>query len=362
MKSLAFVGAILVFGCTRSEPPAPAPAPLTVNLTGAGSTLAAPLYAKWVDAFAKTHPDVRIQYQPLGSTEGIREVSNRAVDFGATDAPMTEDEMAAPHQQGWGIYHLPVAVGGVVPAYNLPGVSGDVRFTPEALAGIFLGRIKKWNDPALAQTNPGAKLPDAEIVAVHRSDGSGTTYVWSDYLSAVSAEWRARMGRNTSLAWNGGAAAKGNEGVALLIKQTPFAIGYLETLYAVQSGLTYGAVRNASGNFVKANTESERAAAEEVFQSRPEDYRISLVNGPAKGGYPISCFTWLLVPNEVRDSEKQKALVEFLRWGLSDGQSMAESLAYARLPQQVVKNELQTVSRIQYVTAAEPDASVAGRP
>ncbi len=301
-----------------------------------------------MDEFHKAHPDVAINYQSIGSGGGIRQVMAGTVDFGASDGPINDDQMKEFRQQrGCNILHFPTVLGADVPSYNLPGVQAELNFTPEALAGIFLGTVKKWNDPLLTKANPGINLPSDNIVVVHRSDGSGTTYVWTDYLSKISKEWSTKVGKGTSVNWPVGLGGKGNEGVSGLISQTPDSIGYIELIYAVQNHLGYGRVRNSAGNFVKADLSSVTAAAAEAAQSMPDDFRVSITAAPGKDAYPVSSFTWLLVPNRIQDTQKKQAIVNFLNWMLTDGQNLVEALAYARLPQQVVTKETAAISRVQ---------------
>jgi phosphate transport system substrate-binding protein len=265
-----------------------------LSLTGAGSTFGYPMYSKWFDAYHKLHTDIEINYQSIGSGGGIEQVTEGTVDFGASDGPMNDEQLAAFKQKrGFGVLHFPTVLGADVPAYNVPGVKEDLHFTPDALAGIYLGKITKWNDPELAKANPGVNLPEEDIVVTHRADGSGTTYVWVDYLSKISTEWAQKVGKGTSVKWPTGLGGKGNEGVAGLVQQTPGAIGYLELIYALQNHILYGSVRNASGKFIKADLASVTAAAAGV--PMPDDFRVSITNSPAADAYPISSFTWLLL-------------------------------------------------------------------
>jgi phosphate transport system substrate-binding protein len=336
------VGAVtLLWGPER---PMAAPLPDAALINGAGATFPYPIYSKWFDAYHKLHPDIQINYQSIGSGGGIRQVLSGTVDFGATDGPMTDEQLG---QAKTPILHFPTVLGAVVPTYNIPGVSQELKFTSEALAGIFLGKITKWNDPAIAGANPGANLPGEDIVVVHRSDGSGTTYVWVDYLSKVSEEWKTKVGKNTSVNWPVGLGGKGNEGVAGLVKQTPGSIGYVELIYAVQNKMPYGTVRNSSGNFVKADLATTTAAAAGAAKNMPEDFRVSITNAPGKDAYPIASFTWLLVPSSIQDGAKRKVITDFLHWMLADGQMMAEPLAYARLPKEVIAMEKKAISRIK---------------
>jgi phosphate transport system substrate-binding protein len=317
-------------------------------LSGAGSTFAYPLYSKWADAFGKVHPEVAVEYQSIGSSGGIGLVTDGRADFGATDGPMSDAQMATfAEQRSAPVLHLPMALGADVPAYNLPGISSDLKFTPHALAGIFLGTIKKWNDPVLTATNPGLPLPNAEIIVVHRADGSGTTYIWSDYLSKVDDEWRTKMGRGTSVNWPVGNGASGNQAVADFIANTSNSIGYIELTYAIQRKLTFGQVQNASGRFIKAELWSVTAAAADSAQDMPADFRVSITNAPGESAYPISSFTWILVPTKIADRAKREAVVSFLNWGLTDGQTFADSLSYSRLPDSVIKKVQTAIARIQ---------------
>ena len=311
------------------------------TLNGAGATFPYPMYSKWFSQYHKDHPDVEINYQSIGSGGGIRQVLAGTVDFGASDGPMTDEQLA---QSKTKILHVPTVLGADVPAYNL-NVSGDVKFTPEALAGIFLGKITTWNDPALAKANPGLKLPSDPIIVIHRSDGSGTTYIWTDYLSKVSPDWKNQVGTGTSVKWPVGLGGKGNEGVAGMLRQMPGAIGYVELVYAVQNKIPYGTVKNSAGNFVKASVESVTAAAASM-KDMPADFRVSIVNAPGKNAYPISSFTWLLIPAQSKDATKGKILADFLNWMVSDGQRMTTELTYAPLPEDVaakVKAEIKQV-------------------
>ncbi|MGA2630389.1 MAG: phosphate ABC transporter substrate-binding protein PstS [Terriglobia bacterium] len=317
-------------------------APLLLN--GAGATFPYPIYSKWFDEYHKLHPDIQINYQSIGSGGGIRQVLAGTVDFGATDGPMTDEQLS---QAKVRILHFPTVLGAVVPTYNISGLSAELRFTPEALAGIFQGKITKWNDAELTRPNPGVNLPGNDIVVVHRSDGSGTTYVWTDYLSKVSEEWKTKVGKSTSVNWPVGLGGKGNEGVAGLVKQTPNSIGYVELIYAIQNNMPYGLVRNSSGSFIKADLASTTAAAAGAAKEMPDDFRVSITNAPGKDAYPIASFTWLLVPASIEDGAKRKVITDFLHWMLNDGQKHAEPLAYARLPKAVVAKEVKAISEIK---------------
>ena len=316
------------------------------NLTGAGATFPYPIYSKWFDEYTKTHPGVHINYQSLGSGAGIRQVTEGTVDFGATDGPMNEEQLSAFREKnGAGILHFPTVLGAVVPTYNLPSVTQDLRFTPAALARIFLGTVTKWNDSAIASANPGVTLPEVDIVVIHRSDGSGTTFVWTDYLSKVSPDWSSGPGKGTSVNWPVGLGGKGNEGVSGLVKQTPNSIGYVEMIYALQNQMPVGLVQNSSGNFVKASLDAVTAAAAEMIM--PDDFRVSITNSGVANAYPISSFTWLLIPERIKDSAKSATLKEFVTWMLGPGQAMAPALEYAPLPAAVIAKEQQALARIQ---------------
>jgi phosphate transport system substrate-binding protein len=320
--------------------------PLLIN--GAGATFPNPIYSKWFDAYHQKNPHINFNYQSVGSGAGIRQVSEGTVDFGATDGPMNDEQLKAyQDKRGSGILHFPTVLGAVVPTYNVPGVNTALNFTPDALAGIFLGKITKWNDPALAGANQGVNLPAQDIVLVHRSDGSGTTYVWTDYLSKVSDEWKSKVGKNTSVNWPVGLGGKGNEGVTGLIKQTPNSIGYVELIYAVQNSIPYGSVKNSSGSFVKADLASVSAAAAAAAKEMPDDFRVSITNPLGKTAYPISSFTWLLIPAKFQDTAKRDAIKGFLKWMLADGQEYVEQLSYAKLPKEVVAKEAKAINNVQ---------------
>ena len=314
------------------------------NINAAGATFPYPIYSKWFDEYHKLHPNVQINYQSIGSGGGIRQLLDKTVDFGASDGPMTDEQL---QQAGFKVLHFPTVLGAAVPSYNIPGVTGELKFTPEAIAGIFLGKVTKWNDPAIAGANPGVKLPADDIVVIHRSDGSGTTYIWTDYLSKVSSEWQSKVGKNTSVNWPVGLGGKGNEGVAGLLKQTPDSIGYVELIYAIQNSLPYGTVKNSSGEFIKASLAGVSAAAAGAAKSMPEDFRVSITNPPGKEAYPISSFTWLLIPAQIQDLAKKTAIKDFLTWMLTSGQQFCEPLAYAKLPKEVVAKEQKAIALIQ---------------
>ena len=312
------------------------------NINAAGATFPYPIYSKWFDEYHKMHPAIQINYQSIGSGGGIRQLLDKTVDFGASDGPMTDEQLA---QAGFKILHFPTVLGADVPSYNIPGVSVELKFTPEALAGVFLGIITKWNDPIIATANPGVKLPSDDIVVVHRSDGSGTTYIWTDYLSKISSDWKSKIGTGTSVNWPVGLGGKGNEGVAGLVKQTPDSIGYVELIYAIQNKMAYGAVKNSSGAFIKATLEGVSAAA--AGTAMPDDFRVSITNAPGKAAYPISSFTWLLIPAKIQDTAKRDAIKGFLTWMMSAGQQYCEPLAYAKLPQEVVAKEQKAIALVQ---------------
>ena len=316
------------------------------SLTGAGATFPAPIYQKWFSDYQSVG-NVQINYQPNGSGGGIRAVTEGTVDFGASDMPMTDAQLKAyKEKNGSDILLFPTVLGAAVPTYNIPNVSQALNFTPQALAGIFLGTIKTWNDPQIASANPGVKLPSDKIVVVHRSDGSGTTFCWTDYLSKVSPEWNEKIGKNTSVNWPTGLGAKGNDGVAGIIKQQKGSIGYVELIYAVKNHLAYGKVKNKSGDFVKADLQSVTAAAA-ASKTMPADFRVSITDQAGKGVYPISTFTWLLVPSKVSDAAKRQALAGFLKWAITTGQGSVESLDYAKLPAQVVSKEEKQIALIK---------------
>jgi len=323
------------------------PAVGQTTLNGAGATFPNPIYQKWFSEYHKLHSDVQVNYQSIGSGGGIRQITEATVDFGASDMPMTDDQLkAAQAKLNTKVLNIPTVLGADVPAYNIPGVSAELKFTPEILAGIFLGHINNWNDPAIAKANPDVKLPNQEIIVVHRSDGSGTTFIWTDYLSKVSPEWKSQVGAGTSVNWPKGLGGKGNEGVAGSIRQLPGTIGYVELIYAVQNKIAYGSVRNSAGEFVKASLESVTAAAGSVAKM-PADFRVSITNAPGKGAYPISSFTWLLVPVQAKDSAIVKILAEFLKWMVSDGQTMTASLSYETLAETVVAKVKDTLTQVK---------------
>ena len=316
-------------------------------LKGSGSTFAAPIYSAWLDAYKKVRPDIQLGYEAIGSGGGIRQILEGMVDFGASDGPMSDKQLQDYRDRhGFGILHFPTVVGADVPTYNVP-VVGELNFTADILAGIYLAKITRWDDALLRDANPKTNLPSHQIVVIHRSDGSGTTYVWADYLSKVSEAWRNRIGKGTSINWPVGLGARGNSGVSELIEKTPYSLGYVELNYALQKKLSYGRVRNVAGAFVKADLVSVEAAAGEASQNLSDDFRISITNAPGKDAYPIASFSWLLIPAKIQDPNKRKAATDFLRWALTDGQKFSQSLVYAPLPNQVVSKEIAAISRIQ---------------
>lgn len=315
-----------------------------ISLVGVGGTFPFPLYSRWIKEYAKLHPGIDVRYLPAGSEEGIRQASNGTADFGASDAPMTGEQRSAARKK---VLHLPTIVGAVVPIYNLPGVTRELRFTAPVLAGIYLGHILKWSDPEIAACNPGVVLPEKDIAVVHREDASGTTYVWTDYLAKVSGEWKSRVGSGTSVSWPvGRASEKGSGGLIALIAQTPYSIGYVELTLAKQANARFGQVRNAAGKFVEADLTSLSAAASAgSTRAESDQFRISLTNTACDTCYPIASFTWLLVPTEMT-GEKKAALKSFMRWALTDGQSFAEGLDYGRVPTHVVQKELIALDKL----------------
>jgi phosphate transport system substrate-binding protein len=315
----------------------------TVTLNGAGATFPYPMYSKWFSEYNKLHSDIQFNYQSIGSGGGIRQVLAGTVDFGATDGPMTDEQLS---QAKTKILHIPTVLGADVPAYNIPGVTEELKFTPELLANIFLGKITSWNDAAIAKANPGVNLPNQPVIVIHRSDGSGTTYIWTDYLSKVSNDWKNQVGKGTSVKWPVGLGGKGNEGVAGMVRQMQGSIGYVELIYAVQNHIAYGSVKNAAGQFVKASLDSVTAAAASV-KNMPADFRVSITNAPGKDAYPISSFTWLLIPSTSKDAAKGKIIGDFLNWMVADGQKMTADLSYAPLPESVVAKVKETIKQVK---------------
>jgi phosphate transport system substrate-binding protein len=319
-----------------------------LSINGAGASFPYPMYSKWFDEYRKKNPSVEINYQSIGSGGGIKQVTEGTVDFGASDGPMNDEQLKAfQDKHGFGILHFPTVLGAVVPTYNIQGVTGALNFTPEALAGIFLGKITKWNDPAIAGANKGVTLPSADIVVVHRSDGSGTTYIWTDYLSKVNDEWKNKVGKGASINWPVGLGGKGSEGVTGQIKNTPNSIGYVELIYALSNNIPYGSVKNSSGSFVKADLASVSDAAAGAAKTIPDDFRVSITDAPGKNAYPISSFTWLLIPEKFSDAAKRDAIKGFVKWMLTDGQSYTEQLSYAKLPKEVIAKEEKALAKVQ---------------
>jgi phosphate transport system substrate-binding protein len=314
------------------------------NLNGAGATFPYPIYSKWFNEYHKAHGDVQINYQSIGSGGGIRQVTAGTVDFGATDGPMSDQQLA---EAKFKIFHVPTVLGAVVPAFNVPGVQAELRFSPATIAGIFLGKITSWNDKTIAADNPGVKLPDRSIIVAHRSDGSGTTYIWTDYLSKVSSDWKDQVGKGTSVKWPVGLGGKGNEGVAGMVRQMEGGFGYVELIYAIQNKITFGAVKNSAGSWIKASLESTTAAAASV-KNMPADFRVSITNPPGKDAYPIASFTWLLVPAQFKDAAKGKVVVDFLNWMLDQGEPMASQLDYAPLPNEVKEKVRARIKEIRF--------------
>jgi phosphate transport system substrate-binding protein len=334
MRRSLMTAFLLIFGLSSA---------FAQNLNGAGATFPNPIYQKWFSEYHNQHSDVTINYQSIGSGGGIKQLQSGTVDFGASDGPMTDEQL---QQTPFKVFHIPTVLGADVPTYNIPGVTAELKFTGPVLADIFLGKIKKWNDPQLVKLNPGVKFPDADIIVVHRSDGSGTTYIWTDYLSKVSQDWANGPKKGTSINWPVGLGGKGNEGVSGTVKQTEGSIGYVELIYAVSNNMPYGTVQNAAGQFVKASLASVTAAAAGV-KDMPDDFRVSITNAPGKDAYPISSFTWLLVPVEWGDANKEKAFVTFLTWMVNQGQGMTSALQYAPLPGSVANKVKARIKEIK---------------
>lgn len=313
------------------------------RLNAAGATFPYPIYSKWFSAYHDQHPDVEINYQSIGSGGGIRQVLAGTVDFGASDGPMSDEQLS---QYKGKLYHIPTVLGAVVPAYNVAGVSGELRFSPSTIAGICLGKISTWNDKAIAADNPGVKLPGTSIIVIHRSDGSGTNYIFTDYLSKVSPEWKSSVGKGTSVKWPVGLGAKGNEGVAGMIRQMDGAFGYVELIYALQNNIPYGSIKNKAGVWVKGTLEGATAAAASV-KNMPADFRVSITDAPGKDAYPIASFTWLLIPQHSKDATRAKVIKDFLNWMLDSGEGMTKQLSYAPLPNEVASKVRATIQQVQ---------------
>lgn len=315
------------------------------NINAAGATFPNPIYNRWFTEYAQAHPSVHINYQPIGSGGGIRQVSDGTVDFGASDGPMSDQQLNSAKVK---VMHIPTVLGAVVPVYNLPNVNKDLNFSGDVIADIYLGKVQKWNDPRIAKDNPGVSLPDHQILPVYRSDGSGTTYIFTDYLSKVSPEWQTKVGKNTSIRWPGpGVGQKGNEGVAGMVRQAPYSFGYVELIYALQNKMAFGAVKNAAGNFLKATPDGVTAAAAAAAKNMPPDYRVSITNAAGATSYPISSFTWLLIPKQFADPAKGQAVKDFLTWMLEKGEGEATSMNYAPLPPQVQTMVRRTIATIK---------------
>jgi phosphate transport system substrate-binding protein len=313
------------------------------HITGAGATFPNPIYSRWFSEYSAAHPGVQINYQSVGSGAGIRQVSEKTVDFGASDGPMTDEQLS---QSQVKLLHIPTVLGAVVPVYSIPGVDTELKFAPDVIADIYLGKITKWNDGRIAKDNPGVKLPDHQILPVYRSDGSGTTYIFTDFLSKVSPDFESKIGKGTSVRWPLGIGQKGNEGVAGMVRNSPFSFGYVELIYAVQNKMSFGIVRNAAGKWVKASTAGVTAAAAADAKNTPADYRVSITNAAGADAYPISSFTWLLIPIQSQDPAKGKVLHDFLEWMLDHGEAEAESMTYAPLPAPVAKRVRETIKQI----------------
>ena len=335
-RLVVMAGAVALAGATLAAQ--------TIQINGAGATFPAPIYTKWFSEYNKLHSNVQINYQPQGSGAGIRLLTNRTVFFGATDGPMTQDQLqAAPGR----VLHVPTVLGAVVPMYNIPGFTGELKFSGQLLADIYLGKITKWNDPAILKLNAGANLPAADITVVTRSDGSGTTYIWTDYLSKVSPEFKKTVGVNTSVKWPTGVGGKGSEGLTGMVRQTPGTIGYVELIYALQNKISFGSVQNSAGTFVTASIDSVTAAADAAASAMPADFRVSITNPPGKDAYPIASFTWLLVYEDPQDKAQSQAMVDFMKWALADGQKFARDLGYSPLPKTVADLALKSLGKVR---------------
>jgi phosphate transport system substrate-binding protein len=319
------------------------PSAVAQKLTGAGATFPNPIYSRWFTEYSQSHPGVQINYQSVGSGAGIRQVSEKTVDFGASDAILTDDQLKASQVH---LLTIPTVLGAVVPVYNIPGVASDMKFSGEVIADIYLGKISKWDDPRIKQENPGVNLPDHGILPVYRSEGSGTTFIFTDYLSKVNPEFKSKIGAAASVRWPLGIGQKGNEGVAGMIRNSPYAFGYVELIYAVQNKMSYGEVKNMAGKWVKASTDGVTAAAAASAKNIPADYRVSITNAPGDTSYPISSFTWLLIPNPSPDSAKGKVLHDFLEWMLDKGEAEAAGMTYAPLPAPVAARVRETIKQV----------------
>lgn len=315
-----------------------------LSLNAAGATFPAPIYQKWFDEYKKAHPNVQVNYQAIGSGGGISAMIQGTVDFAASDPPLTDKQVADMKIKP---LHFPTVLGGVVLTYNLPGVSQDLKFSPESIAGIYLGKIAKWNDKVIAADNPGVKLPNTDVLPVYRADGSGTTYIFTDYLSQISPDWQKGPGKSTSVKFPVGTGQNKSDGVAGMVKNSPGAVGYVELIYALQNKMAFAAVKNSAGTFLKPTLESVTEAAAGKAKAMTDDLRVSIVNAPGKNAYPISSFTYLLIPSKIADGKKKAAIVDFLKWMLADGQKDCAALSYAPLPKAVVAVELKQIGQIQ---------------
>ncbi len=333
-KKLFLVAAVTLLAATSS---------LAQKLNGAGATFPYPIYSKWFNEFSGAHSGVQINYQSIGSGGGIRQVTTGTVDFGASDGPMTDEQIA---QSKVKLIHIPTVMGAVVPIYNLPGVNQALKFAPDVLADIYLGKVTNWNDARIAKDNPGLQLPNQEIFVVHRSDGSGTTYIFTDYLSKVSNDWKNGPGKGGAVNWPKGIGGKGNEAIAGMVRQMPGAVGYVELIYAMQNKIAFGAVRNAAGTWVSGSIEGVTEAAASM-KAMPADFRVSITNAPGKNAYPISSFTWLLVPVKAQDPAKGKVIKDFLSWMVDQGQTEAPALYYAPLPKMVAEKVKSAIGTLQ---------------
>jgi phosphate transport system substrate-binding protein len=321
-----------------------ASAAVAQNINGAGATFPNPIYSRWFAEYNKIHPEVKINYQPIGSGGGIRQVSEGTVDFGATDGPMNDQQIAESKTK---TIHIPTVLGAVVPVFNIPGNTKDLNFSSDVIADIYLGKIAKWSDPRIAKDNPGVQFPDKAILPVYRSDGSGTTYIFTDFLSKVSTDFQGKIGKGTSVKWPTGIGQKGNEGVAGMVRQSPYSFGYVELIYARANNMQFGAVKNKAGKFLKATTDGVTAAAAAAAKSMPKDYRVSITNADGAESYPISSFTWLLIPVKSADPAKGKALQGFLEWMITTGEGEASSMTDAPLPKQVQEMVKQTILTVK---------------
>jgi phosphate transport system substrate-binding protein len=315
-----------------------------IQINGAGATFPNPIYSKWFSEYNKLHANVEINYQSIGSGGGIQQLTKETVFFGASDAPMTDEQLkGAPGP----VLHFPTVLGAVVPVYNIPGLNMELKFTGQLLADIYLGKVTKWNDPAIVKLNAGVKLPSTDVTVVHRAEASGTSFIWTDFLSKVSPEFKSRVGASAAVNWPTGVGGRGNEGVSGLVTQTPGSIGYVELIYALQNKISYGSVQNAAGEFVKATVAGVTAAASGATANMPADFRVSITNAQGKGAYPISSFTWLLLYENPKDKTQAKTMVDFVKWALADGQKYCADLGYAPLPANVVKLELTALQKIK---------------